>query len=403
MPRLRMDLDLLPSPDPGRPGLMLRDPFGYSDRVLLLPPLLAQALQYLDGEQSELDLRHFLVRATGDVSAGAAADQLLAALDESGFLDNATFAAMRDRRHREFAEAPVRVPTHLGPGGYPGDPEELHTVFEGYFAGARPDPDPRTMAIAAPHVSPFGGWESYADAYAAIPRQAADRVFVVLGTSHYGQPERFGLTRKPFETPYGLTTPVPELVTELAAAAPEGVQMEDYCHAQEHSIEFQVAFLQHRFGPSIRVLPILCGPFARSVYEGGAPEQQSGVARFFQSLAEMQARLGEQLFWVLGVDLAHMGQRYGDRTVMEPHRGEMVDVEERDRLRLRAIEGGQREEYWEDVQRDGDRLKWCGSAPFYTFLQAVPNVLGQTLRYQQWAIDEASVVSFAAMSFTPKP
>ena len=31
--------------------------------------------------------------------------------------------------------------------------------------------------------------------------------------------------------------------------------MEDYCHAVEHSIEFQVMFLQSIFGPDIKVLP----------------------------------------------------------------------------------------------------------------------------------------------------
>ena len=46
-----------------------------------------------------------------------------------------------------------------------------------------------------------------------------------------------------------------------------------------------------------------------------------------------------------------------------------------------------------------DDLKWCGSAPFYTFLKALPDARGELLHYEQWNIDEKSVVSFAGMAF----
>ena len=43
-----------------------------------------------------------------------------------------------------------------------------------------------------------------------------DRTFVILATSHYGQPEKFGLTRKTFVTPLGDTTTDQRLVDWLA-------------------------------------------------------------------------------------------------------------------------------------------------------------------------------------------
>jgi hypothetical protein len=45
-------------------------------------------------------------------------------------------------------------------------------------------------------------------------------------------------------------------------------------------------------------------------------------------------------------------------------------------------------------------LKWCGSSPFYTFLKTAPGAKGELLRYEQWNIDERSVVSFAGMAFS---
>jgi hypothetical protein len=44
-------------------------------------------------------------------------------------------------------------------------------------------------------------------------------------------------------------------------------------------------------------------------------------------------------------------------------------------------------------------MKWCGSAPFYTFLKVMPGLKGQLLDYHQWQIDPQSVVSFGAMRF----
>jgi hypothetical protein len=57
------------------------------------------------------------------------------------------------------------------------------------------------------------------------------------------------------------------------------------------------------------------------------------------------------------------------------------------------------EGFWDLVQEKHDDLKWCGSSPFYTFLKAAPRARGELLRYEQWNIDERSVVSFAGMAF----
>ena len=55
LPRLRMDIDVMPSPIRERPGLLLRDPFGYTETVLVLPHPWLALLSCLDGEHTELD------------------------------------------------------------------------------------------------------------------------------------------------------------------------------------------------------------------------------------------------------------------------------------------------------------------------------------------------------------
>jgi len=97
--------------------------------------------------------------------------------------------------------------------------------------------------------------------------------------------------------------------------------------------------------------------------------------------------------------LAHIGRRYGDETIARAERGVMLEVKEQDKERLDLVCEGNSEEFFELVRPEQDRLKWCGFSPLYTFLSAVPGARGKVIRYDQWNIDEQSVVSFAAMEF----
>jgi AmmeMemoRadiSam system protein B len=396
---LRRDLDAMPSPVEGRPGLLLRDPLGYSQAVLVVPPGLVPALACFDGRHTEMDLRELLVRATGELEVSDLLQRLVTTLASSGFLEDDSFARLRDERRRHFAEAPRREAAHAG-SAYPAEADGLTATLARYMDGAVPEdaparPDGTLVGIAAPHVSPEGGWRSYRAAYRLLGPDLHGRTCVVLGTSHYGEPGRFGLTRKPFSTPLGDAAVDRRLVEELAGRGGPAVALEDYCHAVEHSIEFQVVFLQHALGPDIRIVPILCGPLVED-----RVEKNESVGRFLAVLAEIAAREGDEIFWVLGVDMAHMGRRYGDGFDARAGEGRMKAVEREDACRLERIEAGDAGGFWERVQGGGsDNLKWCGSSALYVFLRAAGSVRGERLRYEQWNIDEGSVVSFAGLAF----
>lgn len=396
-----MSLDFMPSPAPDRPGLFIRDPYHFSEAMLIVPPPLVECLQCFDGQHTELDLRESLVRTTGELDVSALERHLVDALSTAGFFEDETFERMREQRIRDFAEMPLRPAAHAG-SAYPEDAAGLRDTLEGYMApdgdltGAGPG---KLVGIAAPHVSPEGGWRSYRAAYRTLGPELRDRTFVILGTSHYGAPEQFGLTRKPFATPYGQAATDTALVDRLASSGGSAVAMEDYCHSFEHTIELQVIFLQHLYGPEVRIVPVLCGPFARSLYEGGKPEDDDGVRRFFGALGDLAASEGDRLLWVLGIDMAHMGQRYGDRFEAIADRGEMAGVADRDKGRIERVNAADSAGFWERVQERRDDLKWCGSSPVYTFLKSGAASRGELLLYEQWNIDPHSVVSFAGMGF----
>jgi len=378
--------------------LFIRDPYHYSDATLLVPPPLVQALECFDGRQTTLDLRSELVRITGEIQVGELEKHLFDSLNEAGFLDNDRYRELKAKREAAFALEPLREAAFAG-SAYPEDPIRLADLLMGRIG--KPQGAGTTVAIAAPHASPNGGWATYRAAYQSLPspEEGRDRTFVVLGTSHYGAPDRFGLTRKQFATPLGEARADVGLVDELAANADGAVRMEDYCHCVEHSIEFQIIFLQHIYGPAVRILPILCGPFVKSIYEGGLPENNEGVARFFDTLGNIAARESKRLFWVLGIDMSHIGRRYGDPIRAKANIGEMVAIEQRDRDRIAQINTGDIQSYWSLVQDGHDDLKWCGSGPLYTFLKVMPGLKGELLDYHQWQIDPESVVSFSALRF----
>src|SRR5262249_35574827 len=346
---------------------------------------------------------------TGRADVSRTAQHLMTALRDAGFLQDEVFARLRAERERAFVGAATREPAHAG-SGYPATAPALSRTLDGYLDQAADAPTPpraprkrkraEFRGRAAPHVSPEGGIPCYAAAYRALPDDIGDRVFVILGTSHYGEPDRFGLTRKPFATPFGAARTETALVDRLAHAADGAVRVEDYCHAVEHSVEFQVVFLQHLYGPDVRILPVLCGAFVRGPAAGRPPETSEHVARFLGALGDLAAREGRRLFFVLGVDMAHVGRRYGDAVEARADEGELVEVAERDRARIDRLAAGDAGGFWDLVHEHGDDdLKWCGSSPLYTFLRALPAVRGDLLRYQQWNIDEASVVSFGALGF----
>jgi MEMO1 family protein len=397
---LRRSLDLMPSPVGDQPGLLLRDPFGYTSQVLIVPPPLVPLLRLFDGAHEEQDLAAALLRETGDASAPDFARRLAETLGANGFLENDELERRRTARHRAFAAAERRLSSLAG-DAYPAEGDALRALLSGWLQcpGERTVPQ-GVFAVAAPHVSLEGGFRCYASAYRALPQDAGGRRFVILGTSHYGAAERFGLTRKDFVTPLGVARTERALVDALLRTGGEAVVLEDYCHAVEHSIEFQVLFLQQLFGPDVRILPILCGPFARATEGAGRPDDDPAVARFLGALAELAAREGDGLAWVLGVDLAHVGRRYGDELGARAFQGPLAEVEVRDRRRIATLLAGEAEGFWEAVRENEDDLRWCGASPLYTFLKATNPRRGALLRYEQWNIDPASVVSFAALAFS---
>src|SRR5215813_7372361 len=102
LPRLRRGLDIFPSPVPERPGLLFRDPYRYTNEILIIPPLLSAALHYFDGESTLLDAQAYVSKLAGQLIPIEIIESMLDVMRENGFLETEEFHRLRATRHAEF-------------------------------------------------------------------------------------------------------------------------------------------------------------------------------------------------------------------------------------------------------------------------------------------------------------
>jgi AmmeMemoRadiSam system protein B len=259
-------------------------------------------------------------------------------------------------------------------------------------------------AIAAPHIDPQRGAASYAHAYATVWGARPRRV-ILLGVNHAGSRAPFVLTTKDYATPLGTLPTDVEFVRSLADGSAWDVLAEEDLHRWEHSLEFQVLFLQHALAEGVaapsgalpRIVPILCSfPWQILAAEDDLGVARAQVDRFLERLRDLATRDSTGLLVVAGVDLAHVGRRFGDpRAPTEPERAQL---RERDLATLELIARGDRDGFVEETVRERDGRRICGFAALYSLLALVPAARGEVLDYGQSVEDATgSVVSFAAV------
>ena len=218
---------------------------------------------------------------TGQVAVAEPARHLVKALHEAGFLDDDVFAELRARKHDAFAARRRARPAHAG-SGYPDE------------AGARPtlaatSPAPAREAGATPAKAAAGARAARGHRRAArqprgrhrlvrrrVPRAArrlGDRTFVILGTSHYGEPDRFGLTRKPFATPFGAARTDGALVDALAAPPATPRTSRTTATPSSTRSSSRSSSCSTSTGLDVRILPILCGAFIDGPCAGARPRR----------------------------------------------------------------------------------------------------------------------------------
>jgi AmmeMemoRadiSam system protein B len=141
---------------------------------------------------------------------------------------------------------------------------------------------------------------------------------------------------------------------------------------------------------------VLASYLHEAVWSRSDPERDPRVPRFIDALMATMAESRRNVCLIAGVDLAHVGPRFGDP---EPNTPEgLAAVKTADLSMLDAVTAGDPTAFYASVAHDGDRRRICGLSPIYTFLRALPGAGGRLLRYQQWP-DPQGAVTYCAATF----
>jgi len=402
-PKLR-PVEAFPAEVDGQQVVCLRDPYAFSDRVLLLPHPLFFVVSLFDGRHSLLDIQAAFVRRYGELMFREKLDEIVRELDTAHFLEGTGFEAHRDRVEAEFARSHIRRAALAGKS-YEADPGQLRIQIDRFFeppeGPGRPqsqDGGPQIKGAVIPHIDFARGGPCYGWAYKALMESCDADLFVVLGTSHTGTRGPFALTRKDYDTPFGVIPTDVSFVDRLIARCGPNLLLDEQAHRAEHSIEFQATLLQGLLGAKrpIQMVPILCLSFHSLIAAGDSPSRDPTVSAFIEALGETIDASARRCCLIASADLAHVGPRFGDPEPVDNLR--LKETAQKDLTMLERVVEGDAEGLFAAVQAEEDRRRICGLSSIYTLLGTLGAKQGKLLKYSQWP-DPSGTVTFASVIF----
>lgn len=398
-PRIRKDLEFIPVQHEGQQLILMRDHLGLvqEGKAVALP--LYQFMTLLDGTRSMRDLQMELMRQRGGVLVGMdEVEDLLANLEASYVLETEVFKRARDQIITNFASERVRPCSHCG-RSYPGNPSELKARLDEILASkaAVPESKGKIRALVSPHIDLSVGRKVYSSAYQMLQHTIPSRV-VVLGVGHNLANDLFCLTDKDFETPLGVVEGEHALIQKLQQVGADIIAVNDFAHRSEHSIEFQLIFLQHLLGGvSFTIIPILCGFTQSCLPEYSREAYLEKTAPFLDLLRQILRDPENETLLVAGIDLSHVGPKFGHEMPAEYLKGQS---EAHDRRLLQHLSERDSDLFWEESRSVKDQFHVCGFSALACLLEILPPCKGQILDYEIWHEDSTrSAVSFAAVVF----
>ena len=407
-PRLRA-VEGIPTTHQGKHYLVLRDPGDPELEPLVISDNTVELVALLDGTRT-LDEVHDLLAFKGETMPLEDIRSIVEKLDHEGFLEGARADHRQAERLRLFREQAVRPAVHAG-GAYPNGLLDLPTYLAaGYLHAAGPGslPSKRTDApplagLIAPHVDLHRGAPTYSWGYKALAEAQPADLYLVLGTCHTGVQGAFAGTTKAYETPLGAVPADQSFLERVQKLWGHDLFEGEFGHATEHSIEFQAVYLRSlglAGENAAPMAPIMCDSLHSLVMEPYSPRDVALVSDFVDALREAIVSDGRRITVIAAVDLAHIGQRFGDPWLVDAERQKKTEAADREMLAL--VADADAEGYFRQVMRDRDARRICGFTPIYllTELMAADNRKGELLRYKQWvASDQSSSVTFTSMVF----
>ena len=401
----------MPAVEDGTQVFVLRDLEELTDKPLALSAGGMLLVSLLDGRLTASALAERFKKSSGAEIPPATVLQLVNALDEAHYLETPAVAARRAELRDRFKASPKRSAAFAGLS-YPAEPPALARELTAFFsaeggpgrlppkAGEKPAP----LGLVAPHIDFGRGGAAYAHAYQALSERRPPDLVVALGVAHVSPESPWVFTPKTYETPLGPQETDAGLYDELASKLWYDPRQDEWTHKGEHSLEFQAVWLKHLWGKAApKWVPILVSSFERwspSEPPSKAPAVEKALKDLGAVLAERRAK-GQNILVLCGIDLAHVGPRFGDEVDMTPELHAKIEAE--DRASLVAALAGDADAFYRSVVADEHWRKVCGLSALYTGLRLMKamgqSAPGRLLTYGQAPDPAGGTVSFASAVF----
>lgn len=399
-PRLRSDLEPVQAQDKnGRPYIRLSDPLGLSETELFFPPEWFYILEFLDGRYSLSEISSKYSLKFGEALSEQRISKLIKNLDRFFLLDNERFHKRFNVVLKHYRSVGVREAAFAGQS-YAKDAVDLRREIDDYAAKTPLDSaitrmlqDKKIAAVVAPHIDPRLGGSAYISAYRPLTYVPPETLFIILGISHHTMRNIFALTDKAFSGPGGQIPADKKLIRQLASTCKTDFFQDELLHRHEHSIEFQTVFLRHFVRSPFTIVPILCS-FTHSMTE----REVLQFAEFTEALQTAIYQEDRNIVIIAGVDLSHVGTRYGDSQTPDSFR--LSEVEAFDRRVLSAVMQKDMKSFDMLFESSNNQYNVCGYPALRTLVQILPPSNPLLLSYDNAIMDELrSTVTFASLLF----
>lgn len=427
----------------------LADARQVSEKMVFASPAAQFILPLMDGQRTVDEI----VTQVGRGLTLEILQQLVAQLDDAGLLFGPSFDAILAKVRSDFDSTPNLPPgasanfadllvsqvlTERGKSqGLPEGElatasddekaaisiERLKEVFNQFIDKAlensnNPSLDALPKAIVAPHLDYGRGWMNYGAAWGRLRVvDRPDRV-IILGTNHFGEATGVCGCDKGYTTPFG-TSEVDQGVVDglkknLGPDLAAKLFANRFDHEREHSIELQIAWIQHVLGKDDAGQ--FCKVFGALVHDpsvnSGESYDGNGVALdpFVDALRKTIADLPGRTLVVASADLSHVGPMFGDKQPLHIE-GDEEGAKKAEAFRNQVFQHD-REMLGHVVQNQPDNLltamawqqnptRWCSTGNLIATLKLVSPTKVDILNYAA-ALDpqSSSMVSSVAMAMT---
>jgi MEMO1 family protein len=404
----------------GQVMMGLTDARQISDKMVIAPVATQQILPLLTGERT-------IPEVVAEVGKGLTRENLesfVAQLDEAGLLIGPKFEAILAKMRADFDSHPV-LPAAATLGvaellvvqkhGQNATQEQKDAegpallrqamdewIKQALATEATPSFDELPRGIIAPHIDYPRGWLNYASVWGRMRVvDRPDRV-VILGTNHFGQSTGVAVCDKGFETPLGVCHADDRFVQAFRKAlGPElaGKAFENrYDHEREHSIELQVAWIQHCLGADEK--GEFCPVFAALIHDPAVNNGESydgngvGLIPFVDAVRSAIRELGGRTLVVCSSDLSHVGPMFGDQQAMHGDGPEVEQarnkVVQQDQELLQHVAKARPDDLVASMAWLQNPTRWCSTGNIVAGLKIVQPERVDLLRYLA-AVDQSGM------------